>query len=277
MNNYSDLTTIRRRLGLSASDTAWDADILLWLNASSRWIDQHCRRNFTVEAATRYYDGAEEKLFIDDLLSVTTLKTDTDADGTFENTYTANTDYELWPYDKFPKTMALISSRAARSYSDFGGSGRKLVQLVGSFGYGNGLSATPYAASGSTTNEELDASETEITTSGATGLAIGQTWLIESEQCYVSAGATTSWTVIRGVNGTTEATHTTGKVINVYQYPEDEVEACILKTMLAYKERQSGYTGIAGSTEYGETRIPFASIMREIEAKLAPFVKWEFV
>ncbi len=283
MNNYSDLTTIRRRLGLGTSDTAWDADILLWLNASSRWIDVQCKRTFTVESATRYYDGAGERLFVDDLLSVTTLKTDTDADGTYENSYTANTDYELSPYDKFPKTMVLLSDRAARSYSDFGGTGRKTVQIVGSWGYGNGQSATPYSDSGAvvnTGNMTAGASTHALATGKGACFAAGQTILIGSEQLRIASISTDTLTFVlnptRNQNGTTAAAHTSADPIYIYTYPEDVVEACILKTMLAYKERQSGYTGIAGSAEYGEQRIPFASIMREIEAKLSPFVKREF-
>jgi len=279
-NCYADLTTIKRRLGITA--TTWDTDFLVWMNTSSRFIDGYCKRKFYVQSATRYYDGAGDKLFVDDLLSVSTLKVDDNADGTYEDSYTASTDYELWPYDNYPKTMALISSRADRGYTNFGGPCRKAVQIVGSFGYGDGQSATPYTDSGVVTAEDLDATETGIDISSTTPFGVGQTILIGSEQCYISAitavdGETSAYlTVTRGVNGTTAATHDTGASIYIYQYPETVVEACITQVCQWYKlATQTGYTGLGGSPEFGAQTV-IKGLDPNVKLMLGPLVKRVF-
>ena len=52
------------------------------------------------------------------------------------------------------------------------------------------------------------------------------TLLIESEQMYVSAVATGTATVVRGVNGTTAATHSAAAV-SVAKYPACVERACV--------------------------------------------------
>jgi len=103
---------------------------------ASDFVDNHCRRTFALTtAATRYFSGAGKTLFVDDIVSITTLKVDADHDGTYEDTYTADKDYVLFPFNDTPKTMILLSDRTDRTYSDFGGYGAKTVQIVGNFGY----------------------------------------------------------------------------------------------------------------------------------------------
>lgn len=107
------------------------------ITAASRQIDKYCGRKFYSATETHYFDAnCYSELFIDDLLSVTTLKTDDDGDGTYETTWTANTDYVLWPYN---------ASSAGEPYTEIrtGNSGnyyfptnvRRAVQIAGSWGY----------------------------------------------------------------------------------------------------------------------------------------------
>lgn len=108
------------------------------IEAVSRAIDRIKNREFFATTATRYFTAeSSNRCKIDDLLSLTTLKTDEDGDGTYEVTWTA-TDYRLFPYNKMPYME--INTRPSGSYVfplDDGA-----VQVVGSFGYS---SSTPAA------------------------------------------------------------------------------------------------------------------------------------
>jgi hypothetical protein len=78
---------------------------------------------------------------VDDLLSLTTLKTDEDGDRTFERTWTSD-DYELWPYnaatDGIPYTAIERSQLGSLTFpTDF-----RSVEVTGSIGYS---STTPEA------------------------------------------------------------------------------------------------------------------------------------
>jgi len=106
------------------------------IEAASRTIDRHCGRRFYGLPETRYYtaqDGFE--LQIDDLTSITALKTDEDGDGTFETTWAAG-DYALWPYnailDGKPYMMIETTSAGANTFP-VGIARSVLVQ--GTFGY----------------------------------------------------------------------------------------------------------------------------------------------
>jgi hypothetical protein len=71
------------------------------LSAASRGIEEACGRRFWVDSdATnvRYYTPSEPRyLPVDDLVTCGTFQTDEDGDGTFETTWTVNTDYVLEP------------------------------------------------------------------------------------------------------------------------------------------------------------------------------------
>jgi len=86
---------------IDTTHTEDDASIESIVEAVSRMIDKFCRRRF-------YANGTDEKryftadrvceLYTDDIASITTLKTDDDADGTYETTW-ATSDYQTWPYN----------------------------------------------------------------------------------------------------------------------------------------------------------------------------------
>lgn len=123
--------TISAHDGLE-NDTAMEAAI----NGASRFIDKFCERHFYSSAETRCYTPMDTRVvYVDDLLSVTTFKTDEDGDGVYETTW-ATTDYNLYPYnaalDGQPYTVIEISSGGTRR---FPASVSKSVQIAGAFGY----------------------------------------------------------------------------------------------------------------------------------------------
>lgn len=240
---YCPLSTLRTTFKYGASETGDDTRLLAVLEAVSRFIDDHCDRHFYVQTATRTLTAQHsDKLLLPyDLLSVTTLKTDEDDDWDYDYTWTTD-DYHLYPFNEFPKWKILTKSLGDYSFT----SQEEGVQLAGLWGYGNGESATPYESAGVTATGNTTTGTT-ITTSAGTNLAIGQTWLVDSEQMYVTAGSGTSWTVKRGVNGTTAATHDTA-TINVYLYPKGVSEACLRLAEKLFRAQDSPF-GVVGTAD----------------------------
>ena len=183
MNAYADLTTLKSVSYLNiASVTDYDTQLRDLLETASMQLDKYTGRFFYVLEATRYYDGDNNTLFLpDDILIITTLKTDDGGEGTFENTF-ATTDYHLYPFNVFPKTRIEINPNG--DFSHFALGAQKGVEIIGTFGFAD--SATPYSDSGTTLNEELDNSETEVDVVDGTALAAGQTILIGSSRCISS-------------------------------------------------------------------------------------------
>jgi len=118
---YCTADQLKERLCLAVTD---DPDNVLEevVAAASRWVDRRTGRRFYTATETRYYTASprpsstgvlgtvhwnpERPSFgiwtaqyveIDDFVSVTTVATDEDADGVYERTWTAGTDYWLGP------------------------------------------------------------------------------------------------------------------------------------------------------------------------------------
>ena len=86
-------------MNLSAESYA-DADIGAAITAASRMIDKTCGRRFWKDSAdtTRYFERIDKELvLIDDLATLTSLKTDPDGDGSFAQIWTIAIDFVLEP------------------------------------------------------------------------------------------------------------------------------------------------------------------------------------
>ena len=238
---YASIADIKGVLGITA--TTDDTMIRKIVEAASRSIDQYCNRFFMTQSSTKYFNGANV-LWIPDLLSITTLKTDEDGDGTFENTYQVATepiDYYLYgvgledTLNTYPKIRIETSSNG--DYGGFATGCQKGVQIAGIWGYGDGISATPYIVDTTLTAAISSTTATTCAVTSVTNLSPGQLILIDTEQMYIYSIASTTLTVERGVNGTTAATHDTAKTIYIYQYPSDIRQACIDLSVALYQNR----------------------------------------
>lgn len=120
-------TALEYRSGISPqkTDDSDDAEILIDLTAITRYLETELGRFFTKDAAAiarSYYPEhsgtinpeAENpwrnargvrSLYIDDLVSVTSVLTDEDGDGVVETAWVKDTDYQLYPLnaDKGPE------------------------------------------------------------------------------------------------------------------------------------------------------------------------------
>ncbi len=242
MNTYCSLDQLKDRLNIAGVDD--DDKLLRLLEVVSRYIDGYCRRSFYTLVATRKYDGdGGTRLFIDDLVSVTSLKTDDDKDRTFEVTW-ATTDYLLLPGNADPTTRANSRSRPytkvevdveAGNKSEFI-AGRQTVQIEGQWGFWRHLRRATEEVSGSP-----GATDTALNVNVRTDIEAGNTLLIGSEQIYVKSYLDNVLTVERGVNGTTAAAHGDGTAIDIFEYPEPVVEATLITASRLWQRRLSGY------------------------------------
>lgn len=97
-NGYATLNEAKAALSIkSQSDPDRFVALERMVESASRLVDAWCHRQFYQETETRHFAAqATAWLGIDDLVSVTTLKTDDDGDRTYETTWAA-TDYYLEP------------------------------------------------------------------------------------------------------------------------------------------------------------------------------------
>lgn len=139
-NGYTTRDQVKAALDITTSvdDSLIDDAI----NAVSRWIDEYCQRRFwkdSVDTTRTYVPDGWYELPIDDLVSVTSLKTDSSGDGVFETTWT-NADYQLLPHNPaaYPETRPYRCVRAVGSKifpPIVIGARFDLVQIVGIFGW----------------------------------------------------------------------------------------------------------------------------------------------
>lgn len=136
-NGYCTLAQVKASLRISDN---LDDDLLeLAIESASRQIDSHCERVFYSTSATRVY-APQDSYYCetDDLVSITTLKTSSLADGTYDTTWAAS-DYELLPLNG-------IAGGLAVPYNSLKAVGRYLwplttpvveatVQIQGVFGF----------------------------------------------------------------------------------------------------------------------------------------------
>lgn len=142
VNGYCTLAEVKA--ALRVTDSIDDALIELSVAGASRQIDGYCERVFYSTSATRVYTPESYTLCqVDDLVSVTTLKTSGDG-STFDTTWAA-TDYQLEPLNGVSGGLVQPATRI-RAVGDYFFPVAQLmmpaqVQVVGTFGW----SAVPAA------------------------------------------------------------------------------------------------------------------------------------
>jgi hypothetical protein len=135
--SYATLAQFKAAVGIT--DSTDDTALQNVLDATDTLIDLYCDRKtgFGTASETRYYTAEDyQYVLTDDLVSVTTLQTDDDANGTYETTWTAGTDFVLAPVnaalDGFPYTEIDTSVSWPRNFPKDVYIG---VKVVGVFGF----------------------------------------------------------------------------------------------------------------------------------------------
>ena len=135
--SYATLAEFKAAVGIT--DSTDDTALQSVLDATDTLIDLYCDRKtgFGTASETRFYTAEDyEYVLTDDLVSITTLQTDDDANGTYETTWTSGTDYVLAPrnaaLDGFPYTEIDTSVTWPRNFPKDVYLG---VRVVGVFGF----------------------------------------------------------------------------------------------------------------------------------------------
>jgi hypothetical protein len=134
-NGYCTLAQIKTSAGIS--DNVDDDLLELAVEAASREIDGATERQFFQTSATRIYTPRDSYITeIDDLVSLTTLKTSTAADTVFDETWSA-TDYQLEPLNGLAGgiTTPFNTIRAVGDYAFPIDGGSATVEVTGTFGF----------------------------------------------------------------------------------------------------------------------------------------------
>jgi hypothetical protein len=237
VNSYASLAELKSLLGIT--DTTNDASMRKRLEAATRYIEKFCGRQFYVSSETRYFSGeGETYLDIDDLLTLTSIGEDDDGDWDYTDEAWETTDYILFPLNKYPKTY-LETNSLNGDYSYFT-KGLNNFKIVGVWGYGDGVSATPYVQDTTLSAAITSTTATTCTVTSATNLSAAMTILIDSEQMYISGVSSTTLTVERGINGTTAATHLISSQIYYYRFPMDVNNACLQIASRMWQTADSG-------------------------------------
>lgn len=229
---YGDLLKIKDDAHLSGviGTTGDDTEIWELLAAVSDWVDHYCNRHFYPRQQTLELDGSgTTKLLVPDLLTLDTIKEDTNDDKTFNETWAA-TDYWLLPYNAEPtqhwgKPYTQLGIRAHGAKQSFS-AGEQHFELAGRWGY-----RESQEASGSLLNDaSMDTTKTAINIDDGSHVEIGQTIMLGTEQLLITAISSNNLTCTRGLNGTTPAAHADDTQVNILRWPPGIESATLIQT-----------------------------------------------
>jgi hypothetical protein len=97
-----------------------------------------------------------------------------------------------------------------------------------------------------TADAVADTTTTSVAVSSRASVEAGHALLIDTEQMYVQSYSSNTLTVVRGVNGTTAASHAGSTAIDIYQYPGAIAEATIIQAARLWRRRDGAYSGNGG-------------------------------
>ena len=139
-NPYCSLSELKAALRIT--DSVDDALLELSIDSASRQIDGYTERRFYSFTGSRIYAPQTSTICeIDDLVSITTLKTSSDGKGVFDVTWKTS-DYQLEPlnnlngglYSPYTRIRA-VGDFLFPEYPNYGLNGEATVQVTGVFGY----------------------------------------------------------------------------------------------------------------------------------------------
>lgn len=141
-NGYLTATEAQSYTGRQTADATGILDDVV--TACSRMIDRYCGRHFYTVTATRIFDAHKPHEVhlgpYNDLISITTLKSDDNGDGVYETTWTAS-QYQLCPVGAATRAPVAepyteIELLSGYTFPTVVPSGREgLIEIAGSWGW----------------------------------------------------------------------------------------------------------------------------------------------
>lgn len=273
-NLYADLDAFRRRYVDKQVLDAGDAtEVLQMLKTVSRDVDNYLNRRVFAEERTIPFDGnGLDYMDLPDLLAQTSVKLDEDTDGTYELTLVLDTDFWLQREGHFDLTAKPFNTIRLNPFK--GVRSRfylrpKVLEIVGTWGFSDAVEVVD-----GVTADLTDATTTAMTTNKRGALAVGQTVLIGTEQLYISdlvrgGGGKPKWTVQRGVNGTTAASHS-GAAVSRYVYIPEVVDAVMIQAGRKWKRRETAYASMVVNPAVGTIEV-FKGLDPDVKLALDPY------
>ena len=275
---YANVNDFKAYLAGTDHVTDWDTDvapITRVINAASQRIDNYMGRSFGVRTETHTYDigrgalrtdaltpsgneiidfpdywssklsGAGIIRLADWLVSATTVTayTGTARGASATLSEGISNDFLLEPYNTSPKTLIKLQEETTKSFD----AGQQTLTILGEWGWQNDKSSI------STVDAIGSTSSTSVSVSSGSTTYVGDTIVVDTEQMYVSAVSGNNLTVIRGVNGTTAATHSGSATYYRWIYPEDVSQAALDIARTYWRSRDAGLTTMIGSGEMAMT------------------------
>lgn len=214
---YSELTTVADALAeyLDVTSASDNPLFLSLIRSVSSEMARAAERQFVPTVETRYFDPSRDVnadghvLLLDkDLLAVTTLTNgDTDV-------LTVTTDYILEPRNATPYWGVRLLGSGGISWQ-FTSDPENAISLLGIWGYHADYS-NAWVETDTLGVAITSATAGSATTTGSGLFKAGQLVKIDTEFMYVTGDVTTTLTLVRGVNGSTAATHLISAPIYVW-------------------------------------------------------------
>lgn len=254
LNCYCGLDDLTN--AMKGGSTAADKAVALRvIEAVSRAVDRGLERRFYHEEATAYFDGnGMRRLPLSmhaneqgrgDLLSVTTLKVDDNRDGVYELTLTENTDFKLANKGDGGAYRRLDVLWEWSTRISYWAAFARYIEVVGVWGY-----SQETEAAGTLGAAIADTTTTSVTMAAGHAVQAGNTIVVDSEQLFVSAVATNTLTVVRGVNGSTAASHLSGASVARRRYPRPIELAVQMEAARLIRDGLTGFSGQVANPEF---------------------------
>ncbi len=273
------LDAIQLVLRLNGVDAADDSLVESHIATATDLITGFCNRSFVPYRETKTFDArgdgiadhSRTLLLRDDLLAVHSL---TNGDGTAiaSNQYALlGSGYPKWAVELLPST-----GLAWTYTTDW----QNAISLVGTWGFHADYARAWVSTLDTVKNAGgINATTQSITVTDADGkdaryhtrFAVGQLLRIEDEYLKVIAinTSTNALTVLRGVNGTTAATHAVDKAIDSYAPMRNIEQACI--SLATWLYRYAPTAGAPIQILYDGTKQIQSDLPKFIEDALAPY------
>ena len=189
------------------------------------------------------------------LSSATTVTSYGDTAQTTSETLTEgyNADYFLEPYNTNPKFTLKLNEDTTKGFNG----GQQTLHIAGTWGWQN-TTTTPTTINAAITSTTA----TTFTVASATNISEGNTLLIDTEQMYVESISSSTLTVIRGVHGTTAATHSDASDVSKYTYPDVVAQACLDLGHFSYRDRDIGFNDSNDSGALGDAMTALETLDR---------------
>lgn len=270
INGYCTRAQLTAELDSSGSATIDNVRLDRIAYQASRTVENWTNRRFYPQIETRFFTPKyTDVLWVTDLLSVTTLTTDTDGDRTYETTWAA-TDYDLEPFNADEIDQPYSAIRLAPQTYNYFPKVRRGVQIVGKWGYYEVTDTSGSLLAGAI----ADTTSTSVPVDDGTDFSVGHILKVDNEYMRVDSISTNTLTVVRGINGSTAATHLDDAVVYVLTFPGITEIVLRLATRMWHLRKApmgiatAGVQGMDGST--AGTR--WIQEDRDLQGWLAPFV-----